>query len=375
MAYLWNRYPSSILTQSGDIASGALAYFYNSGTTQPLATYADAGLTTPNSFPVVASAAGVFAPIFMDYIDYRVRVTDANGTLIFDADGISNPAPPSSGGGGGITVDATQILQTGDPIWRLYSSVMTGFVRMNARTIGSAVSGATERANDDTQNLFEYLWNNLSDAIAPVSTGRGASAAADWASNKTIGIPTMQGYAAVGLDDMGGTAAQSVQVITTASVTNGSATATVTSATGLARGMYATIAGVAAGTITAISGTTITLSAPYGGSTNASAAFRASFYSDAQSVGAVGGAQTFTATTAELPSHSHTATDAGHTHTVPIGINAGLGSGGSAAAIAGSGFTTTTANGFASITVANSGSGLPSQIIQPSRLGCWHMKL
>ena len=78
-------------------------------------------------------------------------------------------------------------------------------MRLNGRTIGSATSGATERANTDTQALFEYLWQN--DSALAVSTGRGASSSADWAANKTIALPDGRGRVLAALDDMGSTAA------------------------------------------------------------------------------------------------------------------------------------------------------------------------
>lgn len=372
-ATVWNPYPAPIFTQSGDIAAGAKAFFYSAGTSTPLATYADSALTTPNSVPVVANASGVFAPIYLPYVNYRARVLDANNNLISDIDGISNPAPASGGGGGGVVVTASQILQTGDPFWRLRSGVMDGFVRMNARTIGSAISGATERANADTEDLFLFCWNTYSDDLAPVSTGRGANAAADWAANKTIGIPTMQGILAVGLDDMGGTAAQKIQVITTASVTNLSLTCTVSSAAGLAKGMNVIIAGTAAGTIASISGTTVTLSTAYAGSTNASASFRASFFTDAQSAGSVGGAATITQTTSEMPNHNHTLTDPGHTHSLHKFLGAFPGGYNFVDDGAGSGINTNSAT--TGITIAATGGGLPMSNLQPSRAGTWYMKL
>ena len=82
-----------------------------------------------------------------------------------------------------------------------------GWVRANGRTMGSASSGATERANADTSALFSYLWSNFSNTICPVSTGRGANAAADFAANKTITLLDMRGYVPGGLDDMGNSAA------------------------------------------------------------------------------------------------------------------------------------------------------------------------
>lgn len=83
----------------------------------------------------------------------------------------------------------------------------SGYILASGRTIGNASSSATERANADTQALFTHYWNNFPDGMRTVSGGRGASAAADFAANKTITILDARGRAAVGKDDMGGTAA------------------------------------------------------------------------------------------------------------------------------------------------------------------------
>lgn len=97
----------------------------------------------------------------------------------------------------------------------------TGWTRCNGRTIGNASSSATERANADTSALFTFLWTNYSDSVCAVSTGRGASAAADYAANKTIALPDLRGRAFFGLDDMGGTAASRLGTVITSSTTNG----------------------------------------------------------------------------------------------------------------------------------------------------------
>jgi hypothetical protein len=57
----------------------------------------------------------------------------------------------------------------------------------------------------DTSALFLYLWG--ADANLAVSGGRGGSAAADYAANKTIALPDWRGRALAGLDDMGNSAA------------------------------------------------------------------------------------------------------------------------------------------------------------------------
>lgn len=87
----------------------------------------------------------------------------------------------------------SQQSQTGDIFLSMSVAARTGWVILNDGTIGSATSGGTTRANADTRDLFELLWNNVSDANCPVSSGRGASASADFAANKTIAIPRALG--------------------------------------------------------------------------------------------------------------------------------------------------------------------------------------
>lgn len=45
--------------------SGAKAYTYQTGTTTPLTTYSDSGLTTPHANPVVADSEGVWPPVYV----------------------------------------------------------------------------------------------------------------------------------------------------------------------------------------------------------------------------------------------------------------------------------------------------------------------
>jgi microcystin-dependent protein len=117
-------------------------------------------------------------------------------------------------------LDANSNVVVGIPVGAVMmfgaTTAPTGWVRMNGRTIGNASSSATERANADTSALFEFLWTNYSNSVCAVSTGRGATAAADYAANKTIALPSMRGRAPFGLDDMGNSAAS---VLTSATIT------------------------------------------------------------------------------------------------------------------------------------------------------------
>jgi len=69
-----------------------------------------------------------------------------------------------------------------------------GWVLMDDKSIGSLASAATGRASDDTEDLFTLMWS-VPDTWCPVSGGRGASAAADFAANKTLTLPRALGRA------------------------------------------------------------------------------------------------------------------------------------------------------------------------------------
>lgn len=84
---------------------------------------------------------------------------------------------------------------TGDAKLTLKASPDSGWVMANDGTIGDASSSASNRANDDCEDLYALLWNNLTDSAAPVSGGRGASAAVDWAAHKPIQMGTIVGRA------------------------------------------------------------------------------------------------------------------------------------------------------------------------------------
>jgi microcystin-dependent protein len=113
--------------------------------------------------------------------------------------------------------------------WKLYSpepvgigkdywgaSLPAGYVWASGKTIGNPSSNATERANDDTWDLFSLFWSSGSDTTLPIYTSagvlssRGVSAAADWALNKAIAVPDKRGRVSVGRDDLGGTAANRI---------------------------------------------------------------------------------------------------------------------------------------------------------------------
>lgn len=191
---------------NGELLIGALLYIYAANTTTPQNMFQDSGLTVLHPWPLPTDTNGRIPMFYLADGSVHVKLTSAGGTPLYDHPSVL-VIGPSSGGGGGGGVDPNAILSTGDLKWRPTSESLAGWVRGNGRTVGSATSGATERANADTSALFVWLWTNFADAICPVSGGRGGSAAADFAANKTIGLVDMRGRSPFGLDDMGNAAA------------------------------------------------------------------------------------------------------------------------------------------------------------------------
>lgn len=80
----------------------------------------------------------------------------------------------------------------------LSASAPTGRLVINGDSLGSSTSGATYTGTT-YQTLYAYWWNNVSDTYAPVSGGRGVSAAADFSANKKITMPNWSGYTPMGV--------------------------------------------------------------------------------------------------------------------------------------------------------------------------------
>lgn len=303
---------------------GAKAYFYDAETLTPIDVWSNNDLSVPLSNPVISDGYGMFPAIYLDAAlsFYRMRITTSTGTILTDL--ITLPIydqPDGEGGSPTTPVDADAVLRTGDTKWRYGTGSHSGFVRLNGLTIGSATSGATERANLDCESLFEHLWTvNTS---LTVSGGRGGSAAADWAANKTIALPDMRGRNQVGLDDMGNSRANT---LADTYISNGNGT----------------------------------------------------------SLGSYGGSDEHTLTTGQTPSHTHsfsgtTSSNGAHSHTTPSTVAAAAG--GSAALLGNSvlGSISTNTNGAHTHTVSgttgSSGSGQAHNNMSPFVLGTFYMKL
>lgn len=170
------------------------------------------------------NGAGVYSPpsppVFPAIAGELIKATDFNTTISDIAAALTNcvtkdnqsttpaltvgtltaataailPAGTTVGGSPALTRRYT----TGEVVLSIDITAPIGTVALNGTTVGSALSGATGRANGDTQALFELLWNRSDNTLLPIqdasgsATSRGASAAVDFAANKRIPLPTPQ---------------------------------------------------------------------------------------------------------------------------------------------------------------------------------------
>lgn len=199
------------MTQQFDVYGKPLAggqlFIIQAGTVStPQNAFQDINLTIPLPYPMTLDRAGRIPQFFLADGSVKVRLQDVTGVVQLASDNVLVIGPSSSGGGPGPTVDPTTLIQTGNMILRYGTGAFAGYVRMNGLSIGSATSGATERANLDCQNCFQFLWGvdpNLPMYSGGVIVARQTTAALDWAASRAIGLPDWRGYGVGGLDGMG----------------------------------------------------------------------------------------------------------------------------------------------------------------------------
>lgn len=191
-----------IIDVSGTLVSDATIVFSGRGSAWIIRN------RTSGSFTVTAKVSGQSGVVIDQSTSQPIA---CNGTDIFKAGG----------------PDTATAIPSGFIADYVGTSAPTGWVRGNGRTIGNASSGATERANADTETLYTLLWNSFSNSVLAIqdsagsATSRGASAAIDYAANKRLPLPDYRGRVRVGLDAMGNSAAGRIGTIITSSTTNG----------------------------------------------------------------------------------------------------------------------------------------------------------
>jgi microcystin-dependent protein len=129
-----------------------------------------------------------------------VDAATARATLGIDLATIASDIVAADATATAAAADATAALAlvpSGSVQMTIRATAPSGWLLLDGSTIGDSGSGAGN-ANAANETLFGVLWDSMADAQAPVSGGRGASAAADWAAGKTITLPDARGRAVIG---------------------------------------------------------------------------------------------------------------------------------------------------------------------------------
>jgi len=205
-------------------ATTGVANTYILSPTTAITTY-DAGLAfnikmnVDNTGASTINISGVGAKDLVVYDDYPLTggelIADTIYRIVYNGTNfqVLNPTPPIT-----ITMGAS-------------ATAPWGTLPMTGSTVAKT-SGGTYNSTVYSR-LYSYLWNNYSNSVAPVATGRGANAAADFAANKTITIPDYRDYTPLGVSGAG--------VITASGATAGASTVTPTGAMGTTGGHALTI--------------------------------------------------------------------------------------------------------------------------------------
>jgi hypothetical protein len=156
-----------------------------------------AGATAENEFTKGNSAAGTPATIVTDDWLNSVQREIVN---VIETAGLALNKPDDTQLYQAIAVIVAAATQssgfsTGDGKITLKTVADPGWILLNDGTIGPSGSGATTRANDDTEALYKHIWNTISDTWAPVDGGRGISADDDWGAEKLLKVPVVLGRA------------------------------------------------------------------------------------------------------------------------------------------------------------------------------------
>lgn len=177
-------------TSNGIAAPGAKLYFYESGTTTPIAVYDDAGLTTPHPHPVPADGAGRFESVYLEVgLSYRLVIKDRAGATLADID----PYIPGTAAGAELlqpyvaqaqaaAVEAAEVLgQVDDAVASATASATAS--KNQAAASALAASGSSAAAAVSAAQA-------VTSAAGAVTSATNAGAYLDAIQDAIVGLPS-----------------------------------------------------------------------------------------------------------------------------------------------------------------------------------------
>jgi hypothetical protein len=171
-------------TQATNAAASAAASAQNVVDTQAIEDEVDAKLADIAMGPVI-SVSGMGGIITTPALKTALAIDQVDNTSDVNK-------PVSSATSAAIAAALAAATPSGQLGWFARASAPSGWVAGTGATIGSAASGATGRANADTQTLFVLWWNDFDNTVLPiqdsagVATTRGLTALDDFNANKRL---------------------------------------------------------------------------------------------------------------------------------------------------------------------------------------------
>ena len=116
----------------GDPLGGGLFYAFVAGTSTPLATYSDVGLTTPQTHPIVLNAAGRATIFLTPATSYKLVLKTSAGVSVWSQDNVTVAAATGIVttiiAGSGVSITSTGATAgTGDVTISVASSTGDGY--------------------------------------------------------------------------------------------------------------------------------------------------------------------------------------------------------------------------------------------------------
>ena len=162
----------------------AKAYFYETGTTTPKATYSDAGLTSVNANPVVADANGRFGDIYLVAGRYKVVLTTSADVAIDTLDPVDGTSQ---------IISVASAPATAYPFLRYHNTTDGNVYRRNAANSAWILEGGVDSLIN-AANVSEVLTGtDATKAVTPDALAGLWQRGTDIASASTLSLPATGG--------------------------------------------------------------------------------------------------------------------------------------------------------------------------------------
>lgn len=179
--------PNRVFDINGDPVSGALAYFYAAGTTDPLEVYQDASMSIPHASPVQANGMGVF-PLVYANAEASVTVTDAAGVVLSGYPmELAASVPAGDSAASGVSFAPTAEIPETDvqaAIERVQANIVEPLADFGLGVTGDATLIANIDATDTASGVYRF--SNATTGTFPTGYTVTSGAVEMWRQSSTI---------------------------------------------------------------------------------------------------------------------------------------------------------------------------------------------